>query len=124
GHQAYPSWLNKAQWTAVINSGITLDTSYGTHRVHWPHARRVNEYSRRDVDTQQVRGGYSGENIGFFSPATSILNVANTGDEMRYQFNQNLSILTDRLITGSHNFKLGYAREVDLRRSIDDGTVG
>ncbi len=117
--QVYPNWIYKGQWTSVITSRVTLDTSYATHRVHWPFHGRVNEYSRRDLDTQAVRGGFSGQAPGFQSG-----NTGNQTDGVRWQYNIGFTVLTDRLITGSHNFKMGFSTDNQHRAFKHDGTVG
>ncbi len=116
--QTYPTLLHKVQVTSVINNHITLDNSLNRMGYHWPNDRRVDEFSRRDLDTLQVRGGFSGEGTGFS------LSPPNTRDPAIWHYNTNLSMLTDKFITGSHDMKVGYMwKYVRDKRSIN-GTIG
>jgi len=116
--QTYPGWIYKLQWTSVINNQITLDTSLNRNGYHWPNDRRVDEYSRRDLDTLIVRGGYSGSGTGFSSQ------FPQTFDPTDHQFNISLSMLTDHFITGSHNIKIGYTYKYETVTTKIGGTLG
>ncbi len=116
--QTYPGRIYKVQWTSVLNNRITLDNSFNKFGWNWPNNRRIDEYSRRDLDTQQVRGGFSGEGTGF------TLSTPNTRDPVSRHFNSTASLVTDRFLTGTHNFKVGYVITHVRARQTHSGTIG
>ncbi len=117
--QTYPTWLHKGQWTSTLTSRITLDNSINWFFNHWPYYRRVDEISRRDLDTQLVRGGFSGESPGFTSGS-----LVNTNERKRLQYLVSVSMLTDRFIVGSHNTKVGYSWQSYRSPFHEEGTIG
>ncbi len=123
--QRYPTLLGKALWTSVLNTRITVDTSYNVHNRNSPYDRRVNEYSRRDVDTQLVRGGFSGENTGLNTSYNGGGITISRQNNLQWQYNIfNMTLLADNLITGTHNIKTGLSRNGYSARQSEDGTVG
>ncbi len=120
--QTYPNFIDKGQWTWILNSRVTFDTSVNAHDRRWPYYRRVFEYSRRDLDTQLVRGGFSGENTGFAQNSTG--SGPNTQRNLNWQYNVfNLSVTSDNFITGTHNVRTGLSRNGYIMYQEEEGTV-
>jgi len=100
GLQNNPSWINKYELTSVLSPSATLDLKVGNFGYHFPIDRRVDELSRRDLDTQDVRGGFSGENTGF----STTLPFSNR--RRRWHVDADLAFHLSG--AGNHNFKAGY----------------
>lgn len=102
GLQNNPSWINKYQLTSILSQRATFDIKVGNFGYHFPIDRRVDELSRRDLDTREVRGGFSGENTEFsVTPPFS-------NRRRRWHLDSALAVHSDKFITGSHNLKVGY----------------
>jgi len=102
GFQNNPSWINKYQLTSILSQKATMEFKVGNFGYHFPIDRRVDELSRRDLDTQEVRGGFSGENTGFtVTPPFS-------NRRRRWHVDATGALHLPGFIGGNHNIKVGY----------------
>ena len=83
--------------------------------------RRVDEVSRRDLDSQLVRGGYSGVAPGFTGTASTSIPFSQL--RKRMHVNGTWGWYTDRLGKGSHNLKTGYVFTFEEYRFPQYGTL-
>ncbi len=118
--QLYPGWFQKWAFNSVLKPTVLLDASINNFGYHWPQSRRVNEISRRDLDTRQVRGGFSGTGVGFSTSNPYPFN----NRRGRWHYDVNLGVTTNKLITGTHNLKFGYTNQMEYARFRHQGTIG
>src|SRR5262249_19045723 len=103
GVQNEPAWTNSYQLTSVLSSKATVQTMVGDFGWVFPRASHVDAVSMRDLDTLQVRGGYSGDSTGF----TTSTPFADHSDRWHAESILAFNMSGSRI--GTHNIKIGYA---------------
>ncbi len=121
GNQEMPAPAAKLGWTNTSIAQSVFETSLNYVGQDFCISRRVDEISRRDLDTLLVRGGFSGVGTGFSGTASTSIPFCQ--QRTRMHVNPTWTLFTDRLGVGTHNVKTGYVFNFEEYKFPQYGTL-
>jgi len=121
GISNYRHWAQKWQLTTILSPRVTLETKVGNYGLIYPRVSANTKVSMRDLDTLQIRGGYSGSDAERSGEGFSGITIPYVTRYRKWQADGVLAVNTSALLTGNHNVKVGYGYLFDGQTTTDYG---